>query len=113
MLPTYRDEWPSLDLEDKGKEFLLTAEMPGLKKDNVQLEVEDQAVEIRGSTSWNKDEKTDRYVHRERAAQSFHRRIELPEEIDTNNVRATMNDGLLELTLPKKYPKEKKKVNIR
>ncbi len=113
MLPMMREEWPSIDLEDKGKEFLLTAEMPGLKKENVDIEVEDQAVDMRGMATRKQDEKTDKYVRKERTAQSFHRRIELPEEIVTENVTANMTDGILELILPKKYTKEKRKVKIK
>jgi HSP20 family protein len=113
MLPIMKEEWPSIDLEDRSKEFVLTAEMPGLKRENVEIEVDDQSVDMKGMATWKQDEKTDKYVRKERAAQSFHRRIDLPEEIVTDNVTANMTDGILELVLPKKYPKEKRKVKIK
>ena len=113
MLPKMREAGPSIDLENRGNEFYLTAEMPGLKKENVEIEVEDQAVDIRGKTTLAQDDKMEKYVRKERATQSFHRRIDLPEEIMTDNVQAHMMDGVLELVLPKKYPKERRKINIK
>ena len=113
MLPIMKGEWPSVDLEDRGKEFVLTAEMPGLKRENVEIEVDDQSVDMKGMATWKQDEKTDKYVRKERATQSFHRRIDLPEEILADNVTANMTDGILELVLPKKHPKEKRKVKIK
>jgi HSP20 family protein len=112
MLPRM-EEMPSIDLEDRGKDYLLIAEIPGFKKENIEIEVEDQAVDIRGTMDWKHDEKTKTYVQQERASESFHRRIDLPEEIKTDAVEAKANDGLLEIILPKKSPKPRKKVSIK
>ncbi len=52
-------------------------------------------------------------MRKERALESFHRRIELPEVINTGKVQASMTDGVLELVLPKKNPKPRRKVDIK
>jgi HSP20 family protein len=104
---------PLIDLEDRGKEYALIAEIPGFKKEDVEIVVEDQAFEIRGTKNWKHDEKSKDFVQRERVSESFHRRIDLPEEIKTDEVEAKANDGLLEVVLPKKSPKPRKKVVIK
>jgi HSP20 family protein len=113
MLPGLAEEFPLVDLEDKGVEFCLTVEVPGYKKSDVEIEVEDKAVEIRGTRLIKESDSTQHYVRRERASESFHRRVDLPEEVDTSKVTASMNDGVLELLLPKKNPKPRTKVNIK
>jgi HSP20 family protein len=67
-----------------------------------------RSVEIKGSVSWKYDDKT-KYACRERACESFYRIVELPEEINTEKVEANLKDGVLEITLPKKTLKLKKK----
>jgi HSP20 family protein len=113
MMPRFEGEMPLIDLEDRGKEYALIAEIPGFKKEDVEIVVEDQAVEIRGTKNWKHDEKSKDFVQRERVSESFHRRIDLPEEIKTDEVEAKANDGLLEVVLPKKSPKPRKKVVIK
>jgi HSP20 family protein len=58
MMPRFEGEMPLIDLEDRGKEFVLIAEIPGFKKEDVEIEVEDQAVEIRRTKTWKHDEKS-------------------------------------------------------
>ncbi len=84
-----------------------------MKKENVEVEVEDNAVIIKGKETWQEKEKSEGYLRRERGMHTFHRRIELPEAVKANDVQAKINDGLLELVLPKKSPKQRKKVQIK
>lgn len=104
---------PIVDLEDKGNELVLTAEVPGFKKDDIEIQVEDDAVEISGTKSSKHDERTKGYVQKERSSESFYRRIPLPEEIKANVAEANLKDGLLELVLPKKTPKSRRKIPIK
>lgn len=104
---------PIVDLEDKGNELVLTAEVPGFKKDDIEIQVEDDAVEISGTKSSKHDERTKGYVQKERSSESFYRRIPLPEEIKANVAEANLKDGLLELVLPKKTPKSRRKSPIK
>ena len=104
---------PAVDLEDREKDFILRAEMPGFKKEEIEIQVKDDSVEITGEAGWKYDKKEQAYICKERACQSFYRTVELPEEIKTDDVTANLSDGVLEITLPKKILKPKRKVTIK
>jgi HSP20 family protein len=104
---------PVVDLQDRGKDFLLKAEMPGFKKDDVAIQVFEDAVEISGTTGWKYDKKSERYICKERACESFYRLIPLPERVLVDDVNADLKDGVLEVTLLKKEPKKSKKVALK
>lgn len=112
-MPAMETRVPFVDLEDRGKDYLLTAEMPGFKKEDVEIQVMENSVEIKAATGWKYDDKSKNYVWRERAAESFYRMMELPEEIKTDKVEASLKDGVLEIVLPKKATKPKKKVAVK
>lgn len=113
MMRELQTEMPTLDLEDRGKDFLLTAEIPGFKKEEIEIQVQDDTVEIRGNRRTSQDEKVKGYVRKERSSEQFYRRLKLPEQIKADSSQATLKDGLLELVLPKKTQKPKKKINIK
>jgi HSP20 family protein len=104
---------PAVDLEDREKDYLLKAEMPGFKKEDIEIEVKEDSVEVTGKVGWKYDEKEQAYVCKERACESFYRMVQLPEEIKVDEVTADLADGVLEITLPKKAPKQKRKVAIK
>jgi HSP20 family protein len=104
---------PAVDLEDREKDYLLKAEMPGFKKEDIEVEVKEDSVEITGTAGWKYDKKEQAYICKERACESFYRMVELPEEIKVDDVTANISDGVLEITLPKKAPKQKRKVAIK
>lgn len=114
LVPTLDVRVPATDLEDRGKDFLLKTEMPGFtKEDDINIEVAADSVEIEGTVGWKYDNKTQNYICKERECSSFYRMESLPEEIDVDKVQAKLEDGILELILPKKTPKKKKKINIK
>jgi HSP20 family protein len=104
---------PAVDLEDHEKSYLLKAEMPGFKKDDIEVEVKDDSVAITGKVGWKYDRKAQEYICKERACQSFYRMVALPEEIRVDDVAANLFEGVLEITLPKKAPKQKRKVAVK
>ncbi len=103
---------PSVDLEDKGKMFQLTVDLPGFKKEDVQIELTDDSVTVSGKRQSSEDEKGKNYVRQERASQMFYRKVTLPEEILSDQANAKLNNGVLEVSLPKKAPKETKKLPV-
>jgi HSP20 family protein len=111
LLPEIRV--PTVDLEDREKDYLLKAEMPGVKKEDIEIEVKEDSVEITGTAGWKYDKKEQAYICKERACESFYRMVDLPEEIKIDEVTANLSDGVLEVTLPKKAPKQKRKVAIK
>ena len=104
---------PAVDLEDREKDYLLKAEMPGFKKEDIEIEVQDDSVAITGRVGWKYDKKAQAYICKERACESFYRTVQLPEEIKAEDVTANLSEGVLEITLPKKAPKQKRKVAIK
>lgn len=104
---------PRVDLEDRGKDFLLTAELPGFRKEDIDLEITRDGVEIKAARGWKQDVERKNYVHRERGSRSFYRSIRLSEEVKTDKAEATLKDGVLEVVLPKKTPKPKKKLTVK
>jgi HSP20 family protein len=68
---------------------------------------------ITGKVGWKYDEKTEEYICKERACKWFYRLVELLEEIKVDDVTANLADGILEISLPKKAPKQKRKVAIK
>lgn len=107
---------PAVDLENNEKEFVLKAEMPGFKKDEIEINVQEDGIEISGMSGWKYDEKNENYICKERACNSFYRFVDLPEEIKVDDVNANLCDGVLEIKLPKKNPKpqkQKRKVQVK
>jgi HSP20 family protein len=90
----------------------VTADLPGFNKEDVNIEITDESVMIHAKKTMSEEEKNKNYVRRERAAQSFYRRIELPEKVKTADSKASLKNGILEIVLSKKEPKETKKLQV-
>jgi len=99
---------PSMDLKDTGKEYVLTADMPGVSKEDIDITVHEDSVEIEAKKEVDKEEGEEGYYYRERSGASYYRRIPLPEDVDAENAQGKLTDGVLELTLPKLKPTETK-----
>ncbi len=112
MMPFKPMMMPSVDVEDRGKDFCVTVDLPGFSKEDVNIEVGEESVLIHAKKSKAEEEKQKNYVRRERMAQTFYRRLDLPEKIKSDDAKASLNNGVLEIILPKKEPKETKKLTI-
>jgi HSP20 family protein len=112
MMPFRETVLPSVDLEDQGKQYRLTVDLPGFKKEDVDVEVADDSVTVHAKKTQSEEEKSKNYVRRERAAQTYYRRVQLPETVLSDEAKASLNNGVLEINLPKKQPKETKKLTI-
>jgi HSP20 family protein len=113
MMPELETRMPAIDLEDRGDRFVMSVEAPGFKKDEIEINVWDGSVEVSGCKAEQKEEETEGYVRKERSSESFYRKMALPEEIKIEDAEASLQDGVLELVLPKKVPKKKKKVTVK
>jgi HSP20 family protein len=100
---------PYVDLIDAGQEYVVKAELPGLKKENVEIEVGTNELSLTAKSSVEMEEKGQNYLHRERAFSTFRRHIGFAESVDTGKVSASMADGILEVKLPKLEPEPEKK----
>jgi HSP20 family protein len=106
---------PLVDVIDSGNEYVVKAELAGLKKENVEIEVGTNELALTARSDVEKEvEKGKTYLHRERAFSTFRRYIGFAESIDTEKVSANMSEGILEVKLPKLERKpEKKRTRIR
>lgn len=96
-----------LDLADNGDRFELRMEMPGLRKENVEITLDKQILTISAKEDEAKEEKNENYMVKERRAFNCRRSIKLPGDVKEDEVKARVEDGVLLLTLPKKAPEEK------
>jgi HSP20 family protein len=101
---------PLIDIADSGKEYVVKAELPGIKKDDISIEVTENGIEISGETKTEEKEedKEKGYLRRERRYAKFYRSLPLPENVLTDKAEAEMKDGVLTVRLPKAAPPEKK-----
>jgi len=80
--------------------LIITAELPGVKKEDVRVELEDDALVIRGETHVHEQVKDEEYVRMERSYGSFYRRLPLPFQAKVEEVQASLNNGVLEIRIP-------------
>ncbi|RMG96386.1 MAG: Hsp20/alpha crystallin family protein [Candidatus Dadabacteria bacterium] len=104
---------PSVDLKETDKEFVLTAEVPGVSKDELDVTITEDSVTIRGERKAEKEEKNENYHYRETAYGSFQRVVPLPAEVVPDKAKAKLKDGVLTLTLPKAEPAKPKGVKVK
>jgi len=108
-------DWvPSADLVDRNDHFELRAELPGVKKEDIDISVDGSTVRLTGEMKKETEEKEEDYYCCERSYGSFGRVFRLPVEIEEDKVEARLKEGVLEVKLPKKSPKksEEKKIKV-
>ncbi len=107
-------QWsPLVDITEDEKEYLIKAELPDLKKEDVRLTVENDVLTISGERKFEKEEKGKKYHRIERAYGSFVRSFSLSEGADGSNVTANFKDGVLQVHLPKSVKAKPKSVEIK
>ena len=112
LTPASGATMPSIDIEDQGKNYRLTVDLPGFKKEDVQVELEEDEITINARRQQMDEERNKNFVRHERSAQTYYRRIHLPEPIRSDQSNAKLDNGILEIMLPKKEPKETKKLTV-
>jgi HSP20 family protein len=94
-------KWPSVDMSETDEEILITAELPGVSRDNIHVSVTDDRVMIRGEKREEEEKNEKGYYKSERSYGSFQRSFYLPCEVESDRVDASFKDGVLTLKLPK------------
>lgn len=112
LMKTEESEWsPVMDVEETSDEFVVIAEIPGVRKQNVKISVSDDRLSISGNRE--KRQLKDTTCHRlERSFGRFKRTITLPSEIKADTVKASYQDGLLTVTLPKVHRLKPKEISV-
>ncbi len=101
---------PLVDVIDKGKTLHVAAELPGMDKKDIDINVEETSIEIKAKAKQEtkKEKKKEGYYFHERSYQSFYRRIPLPAEVNAKSAKAEFKNGILTVELPKKKAKKSK-----
>ncbi|MEW6639599.1 MAG: Hsp20/alpha crystallin family protein [Pseudomonadota bacterium] len=104
---------PSMDVAETDTEIEVTAELPGLEEKDVQLNIVDNLLTIRGEKKNQREEKDRDYHLIERSYGSFTRTVQLPQGINADAIKATMAKGVLKVTVPKPAPAQAKKIEVK
>lgn len=109
-----KGEWmPQIEVIQNNGQFTVRADLPGLTKDDVTIEVMDDVLALSGERKEEKEEKREGFYRSERSYGSFYRQIPLPEGAKTEDASATFSDGVLEITMPApKNETSKRKLEI-
>ena len=125
-LPSFRDMWPvwtefedvmdmrspRVDLIDRDTEFFVKAEIPGVKRDDLKVDLTGDRLTIRGEHRHEEKAEEGSYMRSEITRGAFSRTISLPEDVNADEVKADFKDGILEIHLPKLEKSERKRIEI-
>lgn len=104
---------PSVDVTETDKQIEITAELPGLEEKDVQVNFADSVLTIRGEKKAEKEEKDKTFRLVERSYGSFVRSLQLPDGVDANAIKASIDKGVLKVTVPKPAPAQVKKIDVK
>ncbi len=104
---------PAIDVEEKDGAYLVKADLPGLKKDDIHIELRNSVLTLRGERRDEHEEKKDGYHRVERTFGSFERSLRVPEGVTEKDIHAKYTDGVLELSIPAPAAKEPKAIEIK
>jgi HSP20 family protein len=112
-LLTETTEWlPAVELVEKDGEFVMTAEIPGMAREDVDISVEDNVLTLKGEKKFERDEEKEEMHIREREYGTFARTLTLPRTVDAAKIRAEYRDGVVEIHMPKGPGAEGRKIKI-
>lgn len=103
---------PGIDISETDDQFLITAEVPGVKKEDINVNLENGRLTISGERSFKEEEKDKKFHRVETKFGSFRRSFQLPDNIDEDSIDASYTDGMLRIGITKTENEEKKKIEI-
>ena len=103
---------PAVDIYEDAKKVVLKLEVPGMEEKDLDVRVENNTLTVKGERKFEKDEKEENFHRIERRYGSFYRAFTLPSTVDTSNVQASYNAGVLKLELSKKPEAQPKQIKV-
>jgi HSP20 family protein len=103
----------AVDLHETENGYELTTALPGVKPENIEINVDRDLVTLRGRTEQNEERQQGNYIYRERHSGAYQRSIRLPEPVNSEQVEATMEDGVLKVTLPRLQQTVQRRIKVR
>jgi len=120
MTTPWKEHWldettkqTSVNMIDTGKEYRITAEMPGVNKKDVDVSITENNISICGQTNTEIDEESQGWIRRERSYSTLCRNMVFPQEVNPNKADATLKDGILEITIEKKTPTKGRNIKVK
>ena len=104
---------PAIDVEEKDGKYLLRADLPGMKKNDIHVELKDGYMTLRGERKCEHEENKDNYHRIERTYGMFERTFKVPEGVTEKDIHAKYKDGVLELTIPTPKVEEPKTTDVK
>jgi HSP20 family protein len=113
-VPAFPADWmPRADIRETDKEYVLDVALPGVRKEDVKVEVKDDVLTITGEKKTEKEEKGKTWLRRESSYGSFLRSFALPEGLHSEDIKASHKDGVLTLTMRKPAEAKSRGVNVK
>ncbi len=104
---------PAMDVVENDREIAIRIDLPGIKPEDVKVEMEDNVLTVSGEVGDTIEKEGDRYHYRERSYGSFQRSLRLPSTVDTDKVDASFENGVLNIVLPKLPHAQPKQISIK
>jgi HSP20 family protein len=104
---------PAVDLYEEKDDIVVKAEIPGIEKNNIEVNLTDHTLTIKGEKKKEEEIKEENYYRAERSYGSFLRTLELPKDVHADKVKATFKNGILEVRLPKTEEAKAKEVKVK
>jgi HSP20 family protein len=107
-------DWsPRVDIQETAQEYIISADIPGISKDDISVDITDGVLSIKGERRQETEESGKRFHRIERSYGSFTRSFTLPDNVDDNKVKAVFKDGVLNLSIPKTPKAEPKAIEVK
>jgi len=103
---------PALDVYDQKDNFLILCELPGMKKEDIEITVENNTLTVSGERKMEQERKEGETFRSERYFGKFQRSVTLPISVDSSHVKATYKDGVLQVELPKSEEAKQKQIQV-
>lgn len=106
-------EWaPAVDIKEESDKFVLQADLPGVKPEDIDISMENGVLTIKGEKKTETKNEKEGYKRVERTYGSFYRRFSLPDTANPDGISAKSNNGVLEIVIPKREAVQPKKINV-
>ncbi len=103
---------PAVDIYETNDSFVVSADLPGLNKDEIQIDLKDNTLTLKGEKKFEEKVSKDNYIRVERAYGSYVRSFTLPQNVDPEKIKAKYKEGVLEVTIPKKEDARPKQIKV-
>ena len=104
---------PAVDMVENNNEFILTCELPGMQESDIDVQVADNVLTIKGEKTESRDDSEKKWFKKESWYGSFQRTISLPSGVDSGKISGELEKGILQLTLPKREETKPRQISVK